>query len=319
MEPDFNKTRIDAVAKAVNFQEWAQTEIRYVAPVINKSLLARPGLVIRESTSYNQVQFRQIPWGKCKWSWGHLIESGQQLPTELPPEREAKLLARLAPELRSDPDYVREYLKRKLDRYRESKRYSLDGEMFVEVCLAPSSRAAQEYLLTMMTQNTMMTEKLTQMYSSAERPQALGTISFLTESTKKDDICVQFVRANLCISIRAKGSFADEALPLARKIDSRIVQQPVLTYQQLIARRPSVTIASKLEGVKGQRKVSYNVSTPENRKIAHVWAPIDGQNAANKDGTISLGWKTGVANIKLTVTTDELLANTCERQVILDE
>ena len=192
----------------------------------------------------------------------------------------------------------------------------LEGEMFVRVSLAPNSRAAQEYLLHVMTENAMDTESLVSMYSMAEQPQSLGSVSYLIGSQAKNDVCVQFVRANICISIRAKGCFADEALPLARKIDNAIVLQSPLNYQQLIARRPHVSIGPKAPD---ENTLFYDVSVPHNQKIVSVSAPLDGQNAANKDGTISLRGKTGAVSVKLIVLTDELLANFSEKELTMDE
>ncbi len=266
--PSSGAARLETVARTVEFQRWPQTEVRYLAPSVDKSLLLKPDLVNQELTSYGLIQFGSDYWGQRRLKCRRLVEN------------------------------------------------RLEGEMFVRVSLAPNSRAAQEYLLHVMTENAMDVESLVSMYSMAEQPQRLGSVSYLIGSQENNDICVLFVRANLCINIRAKGCFADEALPLARKIDYTLVLQSPLGYQQLIARRPHVAIGSKAPD---ENTIPYDVTVPHNQKIVRVSAPLDGQNVANKDGTISLRGKTGAVSVKLIVLTDELLANFSEKELTIYE
>jgi hypothetical protein len=320
--PSFEAARVDAVGKAIGFQNWPQTDVRYVAPMIDKSLLLHPELITRELSTYDIVYFGKTPWGICKWSCGHLNENPEPLPTEIPPDRKENLLAHLTPEERDDPNFVEKYLSRKLDSYRQSKKYHLDGSINIWICLAPSSQAAQEYLLHTMTQNSMPTEALAIGYASDKRPEDLGTISFLTESTHKDDIRIKFVRNNICLNIRADGCFATEALPLARKIDAMLLAQQPLTHEQLLARRPVVTISSDVDKVRmnGCRTVSYNISVPSGQDIVCARASCrEGQYQAAKDGKITLPDKMGKVKVKLIAITHELLTNTFEREVIIPE
>jgi hypothetical protein len=268
LTPGSETGRLEAVAGAVEFQKWPQTEVRYLAPSVGKSLLLKPDLVNHEFTSYGIIQFGSDYWGQRRLKCRRLVEN------------------------------------------------RLEGEMFVRISLAPNSRAAQEYMLNVMTANAMSTEGLVSIYSTAEQPQSLGSVSYLVGSQAKNDVCVLFVRANLCISIRGNGCFADEALPLARKIDYALVSQSPLGYQQLIARRPNVAIGSKAPD---ENTIPYDVSVPHKQKIVRVSAPLDGQNAANKDGTISLRGKTGSVSVKLIAVTDELLANFSEKELTIYE
>lgn len=266
LTPGSETGRLETVAGAVEFQKWPQTEVRYLAPSVGKSLLLKPDLVNHEFTSYGIIQFGSDYWGQSRLKCRRLVEN------------------------------------------------RLEGEMFVRVSLAPNSKAAQEYMLNGMTANAMSTEDLVSVYTTAQKPQGLGNVAYLIGSQENNDICVLFVRANLCVNIRAKGCFADEALPLARKIDKALVVQSPMGYQQLIARRPHVTIGSKAPD---KNTVPYDVTVPNNRKIVKVSAPMDGQNVANKDGTISLRGKTGAVSIKLIVLTDELLANFSEKELTI--
>jgi len=90
---------------------------------------------------------------------------------------------------------------------------------------------------------------------------------------------VMFTRDNIAVIIDARGKLAGEAVPLALKIDSLIKKQPALTYEQLLARKPSITIAKRAEKteVTAQKTVSYEVSAPEGQKIVNVRAYVDGE------------------------------------------
>lgn len=311
---------VDAVGKALDFDKWPQTKVRHVAPPIDKTLLSNPDLVTRQSTYYHAVPFGQDPWGQCNWSWGRLVKNTEPLPTDLPAERKARLLERMSPEKRNDPNFVAEYLKRKLDGYRMSKTYRSEGQMDVYLCIAPNSRAAQEYMLAVMTHNTLPTGAVVSMYSRAKRPESLGTKSFLTESSNKDDIRVKFVRDNVFLKISGNGCFADEVLQLARKIDTLLVKQPPLTYQQLLGRRPSITIAANAAQTTSRRykTVPYDISVPAGKEVVSVRTYVNGKNASAKDGKIFIGEKKGKVKVKLTAITSELLANSFERELIID-
>jgi hypothetical protein len=158
------------------------------------------------------------------------------------------------------------------------------------------------------------------MYSLDKQPESLGTKSFLTESSNKDYISVKFVRDNVYINIRGNGCFASEVLPLARKIDTMLVKQPPLTYQQLLGRRPSITIAAKAAQTTSPRykTVSYDVSVPAGKKVVNVRAYVNGKNKSAKDGKIFLGEKKGKVKVKITAITSELLASSFERELIVD-
>ena len=314
--PGFDVARVDAVGKAVGFQNWPQTEVCRVGPAIDKSLLTRADLITRESISYSHVQFDQAPWCRFEWSCQRHVKTNEALPTDIPPERKARLLERMSPPKRNDPNFIEEYLKRKLDRYRRSKRYRREGSMLVQLCLAPNSRAAQEYMLVVMTESTMPTEGVVSTYVRAKRPKGLSTVSFVTESGR-----VKFVRDNVYVNIWANGCFASEALPLTRKIDSLIKKQPVLTYEQLLARRPSIMIEDNATKSKMtlETTVSYNISATAGQEIVDVKAYVDGQRAPVRDGKVHIIRKKGKVKLKVVATTSELLTNTFEKEVTLPE
>lgn len=323
IDPSFEAARMNAVGKAIDFQNWAQPKARYVAPVIDKSLLSHPELITQELTTYHYVYFGETPWGKCKWSCRRLTKSSEPLPTELPADWQRQIRARLSKERPDDPNFIEEFVKRTLERYRESKRYHLEGAIDVRICLAPSARAAQEYLLNTMTQNTMPTELVILKYAGAKRPEELGTISFFTESRRKDDIRVKFVRNNICLNIRADGCFAAEVLPLARKIDGMLLEQRALTYEQLLSRRPIISIGPEVDTTttEGQAIIPYDISVPAGQAVISVQAFVDGQHPTAKGGKIYLNVrrKRTRFTVKVTAITSELLVNTFERELIIPE
>ena len=119
LEPGFDKARLNAVGQAVGYLEWPAGKARRVAPRVSKSLLSRPELVTRESSSCEIVWFEQAPWGQQKWSWERLTENHEALPTELPPDRKKELLTKVPPARRNDPAFVENYLKSKLESEQE--------------------------------------------------------------------------------------------------------------------------------------------------------------------------------------------------------
>ncbi len=310
----FDVNRANTLGKALNFQTWPQTDVFRVAPSIDKSLLQHPDLVTREGKSYSIVQFGQDSWGRCEWWADYLTEvDAASLPKELPADRIKTLMEHLDPEQRNDPNFVEKYLQGKLERYRKSLRYRIEGSISVEIVVAPDSRGAHEYLLSRMIQNTMPTDLLVRVASLTERLPDLGTINLGAS---------EFIRDNVVVRIlKTEGKFSGEALPLAQKIDSLIKNQPALTYQQLLARKPSVTIAPYVDKVKtdGQRTVSYDISVPAGQEIISVRAFTDGELIAVENGSISLAGKKGKVKVKLTAITRELLADTFEMELIVDE
>jgi hypothetical protein len=106
----------------------------------------------------------------------------------------------------------------------------------VQATVAPSSRAAKEFLLASLADNQLPTEAVVARYTSAERPARLGDVALLVKSPKGDDTSVSFMRANLVFRIRGHGALAEEALPLAVRLDERLAGQAPLTPEELRTR-----------------------------------------------------------------------------------
>ena len=268
----FDFARAQALGKALDFQNWPQTNVFRVAPSVDKSMLQRPDLVTREGKSYNTVQFGQDSWGWCKW-WASYVTKIDlaSLPNELPTDRKNEFLARLPEKVRNDPNQVEKLLQRMLERHRDAMQKYLEGSITVEIVVTPSSVAAQEYLLSRMIENTIPIEGLIGMYSSSEKSSEIGNLNFI--NTGRDNTkLIKFIRNNIVVNIDARGQFSTEAFPLAQKIDSAIKQQSPLTYQQLLSRRPSPAIAANIvqKRIDGQRSIPYSITVPNNRSIGKI-------------------------------------------------
>jgi len=319
VEDEAFRSRVEALAAAVDFNSWPQSDFLKVSPKIGKSLLVEPNLVTKENFFCNEIRFIEGDWSQCWWQWRRVIERPKSLPMELPAARKEKLLAHLSPKLRNDPNFIESYLARLLERERKSKRYkfSITGSMGLKVCVAPCSRAAQEYLVSYMPLRSNMGDRaIAQRFSESKRWEGLGTIGFVAPPM------VMFARDNIAVIIDARGELAGEALPLARKIDALIKKQPALTYEQLLARKPSITIGERAQktDLAGQETVSYEVSVPKGQEIVSVRAYVDGRQTGVKDGKVYIvGKKEGKVKVKLTTTTSELVSNAVEQEVIIGE
>jgi hypothetical protein len=121
-------------------------------------------------------------------------------------------------------------------RPREGDKSRAPGLLDVEITVAPSSRAAQEYLLAALADNMLPAEALVQLYGAAERPGGLGDAAFLVEARNPPDARLAFTRANVAFRIRGEGTLRDRVLPLGRRLDERLLGQSSLTLEQLRTR-----------------------------------------------------------------------------------
>lgn len=226
-------TRLTALAEAIDFANWPETKTLFAMPDINVALLQDPAAITHSTHSCSQVTFAGTRWDDCKWSWRRLSERKAVRPTKLPADQREQALANLSAEQRKDSQLVASHLKRQLERYQKSRRYRLDGQIDIEVCLTPGSQAAKEFLLNKLTDNMLPTEGLIAAYRNARLAEGPGTTSFANQSRSGDIRQVVFIRNNIFVSIRANGFFAEQALPLARKIDTQIILQPSTTLEGL--------------------------------------------------------------------------------------
>jgi hypothetical protein len=228
-----NMTRAGALAEALDFKNWPETQTLFTMPEISKTLLKVPALVTESSHSCTGIPFGKTLWDDCNWSWRQLIERKEAQAAKLPDEVRDRIVSGLSEEQRKDSQLVAAHLKRYLERYQKTQRYHLAGQIDIEVCLTPGSRAAKEFMLTKMADNMLPTEILSTTYKAVKPPENPGTIGFITQSRNSDDQQIMFVRNNVFVSIRATGSFVDTTLPLAQKIDDEIISQPSSTLEEI--------------------------------------------------------------------------------------
>lgn len=117
----------------------------------------------------------------------------------------------------------------------EGSERSAADSLKLEITPTPSSRAAQELLLTSLASNMMTTDALVKLYQAARRPEGLGDIAVLIEARDGSDVRLSFTRANVTFRVRGYGALSGEVLPLARRLDERLLGQQPLTLEQLRA------------------------------------------------------------------------------------
>jgi hypothetical protein len=122
----------------------------------------------------------------------------------------------------------------------ESGKPSAKDWLDLQITLAPSGRAAQEYLLSSLADNQLPTEGLVPLYKSSKRPKGLGTVAFLVAPPKGYDTRLWFIRANVVFRVWGRGALSAEVLPLASRLDEQLLAQQPLTLEELRARRPKV-------------------------------------------------------------------------------
>jgi len=301
--PGVPAERLQKIAEATAFARWPKPDGLAVAPEVRRTLLSRPELVTRETTSFQMVVFEGEQWGVARVAWQNLTNSDRARPNELPSELREKYLQQLTNEQRADPATVERYMARRLERYRAAHNQRLAGEMNIEVALGPSALAVQEYLLAHLADNMLPDDALVATYRNAPTPEGLGDRGWVTESRTKESTRIQLVRRNVVLILSARGSFVEEALPFARRFDGLIARQPALTREQLQSRRPTVTLAAE----KTAGALRYSISAPADVQIADTLALVDGRTVRPRDRAVQLADVTGRANVRVFVITRELL------------
>jgi hypothetical protein len=298
--------RFEALAEATRFASWPRGSELAVAPEASRSLLARPQLASRETVQYAAVELAGEAWGQVRVSWQDL--SSPQTPEPPSPAAREKELRRLGEAQRADRTTADGYLARRLERQRAVTGRRLDGELTVELALSPSARAAQELLLARMAENMLPVDALASAYRGASAPDGLGDRAWLSESRTRREVRIDLVRRNVALTVTARGTLAEEALGLARRLDGLVERQPSRTLEELRALRPAVSLAARPAG----GALGFSVALPEGARAGGVTALVDGQRVRPRDGTIPMA---GKARVRVTAVTRELLAGSAESVV----
>lgn len=295
--------------------------IRLPKKIIDKSFLIQP------SNATNEVNYLSLNnYFKENIFAEHYIEyrklvKNTNVPTDLPEEIKNGLLNNLPEEIKKDTKQVNQIMEGYKKNYISSKANIVEGQIRIEIFPSENQRAAYELILSNIVTNSMPIETLSKSYLQKRKFNDYGNISFVTESNKKDDILIYFIRDNFAVKIRGEGCFANEVLPLAKKIDEMILKQPFVSYVKLLERRATLKNL-KLDNRKQNtnvRSVSYELSAPEGAKIISAEAEIDGGKLSAKDNKIFLENKKGKTKIKITAITDELLVSNIEQEINIDD
>jgi hypothetical protein len=315
-----NQAAFDKVRGAVNPEKWPVTSVlRSFGPVgvVGKQFLSNTSLATRENISSTVLPFTDKKWcgAMCTWSWDHLVKNPDPLPNELPAEDKTGLLSSLRDSERQDPNLVKEILAKALERYRSSKAQRFMGDLRLSVCVGPNSQVAYDYLILQCTSySSFPSDLVIAEFSDSNKLEGLGTTAFGRVGLRGGRI--MFVRDNIAVYITTHGDMAAEALPLARKIDALILQQPSRTREELAARAPSITISGNLKtNPEGQKSLPFETSAPVGQRIVKVAANAGEETVPIRDTEISLGRRVGKTKIKVLAITDELLVGTREIEV----
>jgi hypothetical protein len=303
--PEVFRSRFSKIIQAINLKKIPETSTLRLAPLINEQLISAPDKITRKNVSIGYGVFTNKDWygGNGIWNW-HKVIKNPSPPTELPEDAKASLLQHIPANIKNEPNLIQEYLNENFENYKKSKSEIVSGELRINLCVAPTSTLAYEYLIAQECISSLPTEAVISKFTESNHIDNLGMIAFSNP--------LMFVRDNIAVIIDARGELASEAMPLAKKIDALIQKQPSLTAQQIQSHKPVISMSSKVDN---DKKVDFKVSTPQGQEIADVKTYVDGQIASNNDGKVLIQGKKGKVKVKVVAVTSELIANVQEVEV----
>jgi len=302
-------SREQAVMQAAGIENWPTSQRVRGAPAVDKSVLSKADLVTSESRSYDVVVLDKTECGKLWITWRQMVPSEAPPPAELPAGIRAQLekaTEGLAPDARQ------RHLDKALARYRRSRAMVERGAIKVKMIVAPSSRAAQEYLIYESTQCSLPTRVVAAHFDESKKLAGVGDVAFKHKGT------VRFVRDNVAVILYGYGEFVEEAERLAKKLDAAIAKKPALG--DFDASCPNVRVGSlrnEAVAAPGQPACSFSTTPPSGGAIASVQATVNGEPAPVKDREILLGSTKGKVKVKVTAIADSLLVASAEKTVVV--
>jgi len=97
------------------------------------------------------------------------------------------------------------------------------------------------------------------------------------------------VRGNLFVAVYAKGAYASQAEPIAKRLDEMIKVEQRLTAAQLRERRPSVQIGSQIiQDADGRRILRTSCDGEELDQYAGMSGHVNGVRTGMRDGWVLL-------------------------------
>ena len=222
--PDFLERSFQGLCKEVDFPELPKMQVWRKGKVIDEGFLSNPASITRKHLSVGKGNFKDKTWfgGICIFSCDRLVKNPEPFSNDellLLSDLEKGILTKAAERKVRDPNFdEKEFVRRHLEGLRKSKENIVSGSLDVRICNAPTSKAAIEYLLVNASLSDMPVQLIAAQFSESNRLHDLGTVGFHRQW--KGFAKTMFVRDNIAVIIRARGELANEALPLARKIDA---------------------------------------------------------------------------------------------------
>ncbi|HSW47420.1 MAG TPA: hypothetical protein VLM89_17790 [Phycisphaerae bacterium] len=312
---------VQELAELVDSANWPRTSTLRTAPKIDKSLLSTESVskVTKDFSNYSIAYDTQCADGY--WTWRRIVTLP---PVDLPEDKKLALLKaiqKLPPNRRNDPQFVEQRLA--ISREMHNKNRGFEGDIQVRMNVTTGSASAIDLMLTHASNSNAPIIARATRYADKNRINDLGTIGF-SETHPDGNTQAIWIRDNILVRVNGSGVFAGEALPLAHRIDDRILQQLALTKEQWLARKPTAVIndrATKIqEAISGQNDViPYTLFLPPGQEVVEAYAMLDGNRTSARDGKIVMGnrhLQMGESiHVKLVIITSELMANVIEKDV----
>ncbi len=299
LQPNLETGQMDALRKLVPEAE-VDTHVRRLAPEISKSLLSDPAMVTHQLATYTHVDFADNQLGgQGKWTWKQMVKDSA---AEMGQQQREKLLAKIPLDRRQNKVYIEQYLKRKSEQFKKRNALSLQGLIQIELTLAPNPNAAREFMISKMILSMLPVDELIRLYTQTERTEALGDVSYSIASRSNDQVQIRFVRDNIYVEIKSQGTLTSQSLTIARKIDTLILEQPILSDSQILDMKPVITLSKKSKEI-----FSYALSDIDNQEIVSIYGLANDRRLPAKAGEISVTSRATDVPIRVIAITDRLL------------
>lgn len=309
--PNVFQSRYVELVHALKFPEIPQSSLYRQGITVDESILRSSDMATRKSHAIGESGCKDKSWigGSFSFKADYVVNNPEPLPTELPEERRIHLIEKCREWGKTETE-TNEYLEKTLESYRKSKEKIVKGQ--IEICIVntPSPKAAFEYLVVDASNCSLMDELIIIQFGDESKVSGLGTAGYCRGGI------VRFIRDNIAVVIRGDGEFSREAMDIAQKIDAALLQQPLLTYEQLQARCPRLHIGPGKKTVETDIPfLEYSVESPAG---VQAWArdiKINGQSRSRQDHKIYLEEKPQMVQVQAVIVSEELLVSTYEAEI----
>lgn len=311
--PEPWQNAVENVAARVTFPKLPESSLYRLGITVNENYLGDPQKASRVSGIVGESGYKDKQWigGGVNFRTDYLVKNPESLPTELPAERKKSLIEKCREWGKTEAE-TEKYLANRLESHRKSKENLVKGHVDIRIVNAPSANAAFEYLIIIATVGKNISlESIISEFSETARINGLGTIGYRGGSH------AYFIRDNIAVVIQTDGEFNKEVMDIAKKIDTALLKQPLLTYEQLQARCPKLHIGpGKKSTPKETPFLAYQVEAPEGVQAWMREMKVNGKaRSVNAEGKIYLEEKPRKVKIEATLVSNELLAVPFETEI----